>query len=102
MNLGVAAICPGSPPPCPANDRQRHADHAIGQPHCATKRLRCWFRGMRVRRHSLKCGAQSAGMAACAHAGQLKRLGRHKSFDVLGGHLEFGNLLDGHALSDNP
>ena len=49
--------------------------------------------------HSLKRGALSAGMAAGAHAAQLKRLGRHKSFDVLGEYLEFGNLFDGHALN---
>jgi hypothetical protein len=50
--------------------------------------------------HSLKRGALSAGMAAGAHAAQLKRLGRHKSFDVLGEYLEFGNLFDGHPLRD--
>jgi hypothetical protein len=37
--------------------------------------------------HSLKRGALSTGMAAGAHAAQLKRLGRHKSFDVLGEYL---------------
>jgi len=48
--------------------------------------------------HSLKRGALSAGMEAGAHAAQLKRLGRHKTFDVLGEYLEFGNLFDGHPL----
>ena len=37
-------------------------------------------------------------MEAGAHAAQLKRLGRHKSFDVLGEYLEFGNLFDNHPL----
>ena len=49
--------------------------------------------------HSLKRGALSTGMAAGAHAAQLRRLGRHKSFDVLGEYLEFGNLFEGHPLS---
>jgi integrase len=49
--------------------------------------------------HSLKRGALSTGMQAGAHAAQLKRLGRHKSFDVLGEYLEFGNLFEGHPLS---
>ena len=29
---------------------------------------------------------------------KLKRLGRHKSFDVLGEYLEFGDLFEGHPL----
>ena len=33
-----------------------------------------------------------------AHAADLKRLGCHKSFDVLGEYLEFGDLFDRHAL----
>ncbi len=39
-------------------------------------------------------------MAAGAHAAQRKRLGRHKSFDVLGEYLEFGTLFEGHPLRD--
>jgi integrase len=50
--------------------------------------------------HSLKRGALSTGMTAGAHAAQLKRLGRHKTFDVLGEYLEFGNLFDGHPLGE--
>ena len=34
--------------------------------------------------HSLKRGALTTGMERGAHPAQLKRLGRHKSFDVLG------------------
>ena len=56
------------------------------------------FAGREFGGHSLKRGALSAGMAAGAHAAQLKRLGRHKSFDVLGEYLEFGGLFDGHPL----
>ena len=57
------------------------------------------FVGSEFGGHSLKRGALSAGMEAGAHAAQLKRLGRHKSFDVLGEYLEFGNLFDNHPLS---
>jgi len=57
------------------------------------------FAGREFGGHSLKRGALSTGMQAGAHAAQLRRLGRHKSFDVLGEYLEFGNLFDGHPLS---
>ena len=49
--------------------------------------------------HSLKRGALTTGMDAGVHPAKLKRLGRHKSFDVLGEYLEFGDLFDGHPLS---
>lgn len=39
-------------------------------------------------------------MAQGAHTAQLRRLGRHKSFDVLGECLEFGNLFDGRPLGE--
>ena len=48
--------------------------------------------------HSLKRGALTAGMDAGARPAQLKRLGRHKSFDMLGEYLEFGGLFEDHAL----
>ncbi len=50
--------------------------------------------------HSLKRGALTTGMQLGAHATHLKRLGRHKSFDVLGEYLEFGNLFDHYPLRD--
>ena len=56
------------------------------------------FAGHEFGGHSLKRGALSTGMQLGAHAAQLKRLGRHKSFDVLGEYLEFGNLFDNHPL----
>jgi hypothetical protein len=34
------------------------------------------------------------------HPAKLKRLGRHKSFDVLGEYLEFGDLFEAHPLKD--
>jgi site-specific recombinase XerC len=49
--------------------------------------------------HSLKRGALTTGMDRSVHPAKLKRLGRHKSFDVLGEYLEFGDLFDGHPLS---
>jgi integrase len=50
--------------------------------------------------HSLKRGALTTGMNQKAHAAQLKRLGRHKTFDVLGEYLEFGDLFEAHPLRD--
>jgi site-specific recombinase XerC len=49
--------------------------------------------------HSLKRGALTTGMERGIHPAKLKRLGRHKSFDVLGEYLEFGDLFDGHPLT---
>jgi len=49
--------------------------------------------------HSLKRGALTTGMERGVHPAHLKRLGRHKSFDVLGEYLEFGDLFEGHPLS---
>jgi hypothetical protein len=47
----------------------------------------------------LERGALTTGMDRGIHPAKLKRLGRHKSFDVLGEYLEFGDLFDGHPLS---
>jgi integrase len=49
--------------------------------------------------HSLKRGALTTGMERGIHPAKLKQLGRHKSFDVLGEYLEFGDLFDGHPLT---
>ncbi len=49
--------------------------------------------------HSLKRGALTTGMDRGAHPAKLKRLGRHKSFDVLGEYLELGDLFEGHPLT---
>ena len=48
--------------------------------------------------HSLKRGALTTGMDQGIHPAKLKRLGRHKSFNVLGEYLEFGDPFEGHAL----
>jgi hypothetical protein len=50
--------------------------------------------------HSLIRGALTTGMPQNAHPGQHKRLGRHKTFDVLGEYLEFGDLFEAHPLRD--
>jgi integrase len=56
------------------------------------------FDGSHFGGHSLKRGALTTGMERGVHPADLKRLGRHKSFDVLGEYLEFGDLFDRHAL----
>ena len=56
------------------------------------------FAGPHFGGHSLKRGALTTGMERGVHPADLKRLGRHKSFDVLGEYLQFGDLFDRHAL----
>ena len=60
-----------------------------------------WPRSFRLdfRGHSLKRGALTIGMDQDVHPAKLKRLGRHKSFDVLGKYFEFGDMFEGHPLS---
>lgn len=48
--------------------------------------------------HSLKRGALTTGMERGAHPARLRRLGRHRSYAVLGEYLEFGDLFEGHPL----
>jgi hypothetical protein len=57
------------------------------------------FRRRDLGGQSLKRGALITAMERGVHPAKLKRLGRHKSFDVLGEYLEFGDLFDGHPLS---
>lgn len=57
------------------------------------------FKGRDFGGHSLKRGALTTGMDRGEHPARLKRLGRHKSFDVLGEYLEFGDLFENHPLS---
>jgi integrase len=58
------------------------------------------FAGDHFGGHSLKRGALTTGMERGVHPADLKRLGRHKSFNVLGEYLEFGDLFDRHPLQD--
>ena len=48
--------------------------------------------------HSLKRGALTTGMDQGEHPARLKRLGRHKTFDVLGEYLELGDQFENHPL----
>lgn len=48
--------------------------------------------------HSLKRGALTTGMDRGVHPTKLKRLGRHKSYNVLDEYLEAGDPFDGHPL----
>jgi site-specific recombinase XerC len=56
------------------------------------------FKGSHFGGHSLKRGAITTGMQRRVHPADLKRLGRHKTFDTLGEYLEFGDLFENHAL----
>jgi hypothetical protein len=44
-------------------------------------------------------GALTTCMDRGAHPARFKRLGRHKSFDVLGDYLAFGDLFERHPLT---
>ena len=90
---------PDAPPPRPAIGTAPLTPRSIARIVQARAEA-AGFAGREFGGHSLKRGALSTGMQAGAHAAQLKRLGRHKSFDVLGEYLEFGNLFEGHPLRD--
>ena len=90
---------PDAPPPPPALGPAPLTTRSIARIVQARAEA-AGFAGRDFGGHSLKRGALSTGMQAGAHAAQLKRLGRHKSFDMLGEYLEFGNLFEGHPLQD--
>jgi integrase len=90
---------PGDPPPRPTIGTEPLTPRSIARI-VQARAAAAGFVGGEFGGHSLKRGALSTGMQAGAHAAQLKRLGRHKSFDVLGEYLEFGNLFEGHPLRD--
>lgn len=92
------AIRPGEPPPLPQiglNAIEARTVATIIQ----ARAMAAGFQRHDLGGHSLKRGALTTGMEAGVHPAKLKRLGRHKSFDVLGEYLEFGDLFDGHPLS---
>ena len=91
---GVAS---DGPPPLPVLGVEPLTTRSIGRI-VQSRATAAGFKGGEFGGHSLKRGALSTGMQLGAHAAQLKRLGRHKSFDVLGEYLEFGNLFDNHPL----
>ncbi len=49
--------------------------------------------------HNLTRGAMTTGMDHGVHPTKLKRLGRHKSYNVLDEYLEAGDPFEGHPLS---
>jgi len=53
------------------------------------------FKGRDLSGHSLKRGALTTGMDRGEHPARRKRLGRRKSFDMLGEYPEFGDLFEG-------
>jgi integrase len=94
-----AQAAPDAPPPRPQIGAEALTPRSIARI-VQARAAAAGFAPREFAGHSLKRGALSTGMQAGAHAAQLKRLGRHKSFDVLGEYLEFGNLFEGHPLRD--
>jgi integrase len=89
---------PGGPPPLPRIGTTAITAQTVAQ----VVQARAVAAGFGLRElggHSLKRGALTTGMDRGIHPAKLKRLGRHKSFDVLGEYLEFGDLFEGHPLS---
>ena len=87
-----------APPPLPAIGNEALTPRSIGRI-VQTRATAAGFVAGDFGGHSLKRGALTTGMEWGAHPAQLKRLGRHKSFDVLGEYLEFGDLFENHALT---
>jgi integrase len=90
-------INPDAPPPLPAIGSEALTTRSIGRI-VQTRATAAGFVAREFGGHSLKRGALTSGMEGGAHPAQLKRLGRHKSFDMLGEYLEFGDLFDSHPL----
>jgi len=88
---------PAGPPPLPAIGPDALTPRSIARI-VQARAVKAGFGRLEFGGHSLKRGALTSGMQAGAHPTQLKRLGRHKSFDVLGEYLEYGNLFDAHPL----
>ncbi len=85
------------PPPLPRIGTQPITPWAVAA--IVKERARAaGFKGRDFGGHSLKRGALTTGMDRGEHPAKLKRLGRHKSFDVLGEYLEFGDVFEGHPL----
>lgn len=90
---------PGEPPPLPRLGSQPITPWAVAAI-VKGRASAAGFKGRDFGGHSLKRGALTTGMDRGEHPARLKRLGRHKSFDVLGEYLEFGDLFEGHPLKD--
>jgi integrase len=91
-------VNPDAPPPLPALGREALTPRSIGRI-VQSRATAAGFVARDFGGHSLKRGALTTGMEQNAHPAQLKRLGRHKSFDMLGEYLEFGDLFENHALT---
>jgi site-specific recombinase XerD len=93
-----AGVAPGGmAPPLPRIGHDAMSTRAIADM-VQARASAAGFDGKHFGGHSLKRGALTTGMERGVHPADLKRLGRHKSFDVLGEYLEFGDLFDRHAL----
>jgi integrase len=88
----------GGPPPRPRIGSQPITPWTVAAI-VKSRAVDAGFTGRDFGGHSLKRGALTTGMDRGEHPARLKRLGRHKSFDVLGEYLEFGDLFEGHPLS---
>ena len=88
----------GEPPPLPRIGSLALTPWAVAAI-VKTRAMAAGFGGRDFGGHSLKRGALTTGMDRGEHPAKLKRLGRHKSFDVLGEYLEFGDLFEGHPLN---
>jgi integrase len=89
---------PGEPPPLPQVGAFAITPWAVSEI-VKARASAAGFGGQDFGGHSLKRGALTTGMDKGEHPVKLKRLGRHKSFDVLGEYLEFGDPFEGHPLT---
>jgi hypothetical protein len=87
----------GEPPPLPRMGTAAITPWAVAEI-VKTRAVQAGFGARDFGGHSLKRGALTTGMERGVHPADLKRLGRHKSFDVLGEYLEFGDLFARHPL----
>jgi len=92
------ASATGELPPLPRIGTQAISPQTVAQI-VQTRAMAAGFGRRDLGGHSLKRGALITGMDRGVHPAKLKRLGRHKSFDVLGEYLEFGDLFEGHPLT---
>ncbi len=88
----------GEPPPLPRIGTRAITAQTVAQI-VQARAMAAGFGRRDLGGHSLKRGALTTGMDRGVHPAKLKRLGRHKSFDVLGEYLEFGDLFEGHPLT---
>jgi site-specific recombinase XerC len=88
---------PAEPPPLPRLGSDPITPWAVAAI-VKARAAEAGFGGRDFGGHSLKRGALTTGMEHGEHPARLKRLGRHKSFNVLGEYLEFGDLFEGHPL----